>query len=461
MCYNEANMGYHSQIFIKKGNPKMKKLIAILLSAAMLVAMFAIVVSADETNLALNKSYDAKGYVIAAGEWPANYTANLTDGEAANELDFTNVSWFAFCSSESDNGLNAPDGVGAVTIDLGAASNIAAIKVHAFNADVAQGSGIKAPAKMEAYVDGVKLGALTPASTAADTATWWTLEAPAKGQNVKIEVTLDGIFAFINEIEVIEGAEVVEDPSTSEPETSEPSTSEPEVSEPDVDVDLGEENAEAAFDMEISVPDYKAGEEVVVTVTVNNITAETGLQHVHGNLYFDTDMLGFSFDLKENKELKNTFAGYNEWEDFTKLAIDEEGNWYVAVDAATAGIEDEESGEFIFSDAKEDGVLVFNIKFIAKADAKGSTAVYIPHASVAGDWVDPETYETTTYTGNGSDATIKEAVDAPVESEPSVEPSVPTEDETPATGDASSMIFFAIIALVAIAGSAVVIKTRK
>ena len=80
MCYNEANMGYHSQIFIKKGNPKMKKLIAILLSAAMLVAMFAIVVSADETNLALGKSYDAKGYQNT-DEWgTADYTANLTDG---------------------------------------------------------------------------------------------------------------------------------------------------------------------------------------------------------------------------------------------------------------------------------------------------------------------------------------------------------------------------------------------
>ena len=460
MCYNEANMGYHSQIFIKKGNPKMKKLIAILLSAAMLVAMFAIVVSADETNLALNKSYDAKGYQNT-DEWgTADYTANLTDGNAATELTFDN-NWFAFCPSEGTNGINAPDGVGTVTIDLGAVSNIAEFRVNALVGDTQQSSGIKAPAKIQAYVDDVLVGELTTDSTATDGAAWYTLTKAAKGQKVKIEVTVDGIFAFINEIEVIEGAEVVDEPSTSEPEASEPEASEPEVSEPDVDVDLGEENAEAAFDMEISVPDYKAGEEVVVTVTVNNITAETGLQHVHGNLYFDTKMLGFSFDLKENKELKNTFAGYNEWEDFTKLAIDEEGNWYVAVDAATAGIEDEETGEFIFSDAKEDGVLVFNIKFIAKADAKGSTAVYIPHASVAGDWVDPETYETTTYTGNGSDATIKEAVDAPVQSEPSVEPSVPTEDETPATGDASSMIFFAIIALVAIAGSAVVIKTRK
>ena len=460
MCYNEANMGYHSQIFIKKGNPKMKKLIAILLSAAMLVAMFAIVVSADETNLALGKSYDAKGYQNT-DEWgTADYTANLTDGNAATELTFDN-NWFAFCTSEGTNGINAPDGVGAVTIDLGAVSNIAEFRVNALVGDTQQSSGIKGPAKIEAYVDGSLVGELTTDSTATDGAAWYTLEAPAKGQIVKIVVTVDGLFAFINEIEVIEGAEVVDEPSTSEPEASEPEVSEPEVSEPDVDVDLGDENAEAAFDMEISVPDYKAGEEVVVTVTVNNITAETGLQHVHGNLYFDTKMLGFSFDLKENKELKNTFAGYNEWEDFTKLAIDEDGNWYVAVDAATAGIEDEETGEFIFSDAKEDGVLVFNIKFIAKADAKGSTAVYIPHASVAGDWVDPETYETTTYTGNGSDATIKEAVDAPVESEPSVEPSVPTEDETPATGDASSMIFFAIIALVAIAGSAVVIKTRK
>ncbi len=154
----------------------------------------------EGTNVALGKSYDAKGYK-AGGEWPADYTANLTDGAAATELTFDN-NWFAFCPSEGDNGINAPDGVGAVTIDLGSVTNITAIKVNTLMGDTQNGSGINAPAKMVAYVDGVEVGAITTDSKATDGAVWWTLNTAAKGQNVKVEVTLNGTFAFINEIEV-------------------------------------------------------------------------------------------------------------------------------------------------------------------------------------------------------------------------------------------------------------------
>ena len=179
----------------------MKKLIAILLSAAMLVAMFAIVVSADETNLALGKSYDAKGYQNT-DEWgTADYTANLTDGNAATELTFDN-NWFAFCTSEGTNGLNAPGGVGKVTLDLGKVCTLSSFKVNALLGDTQQSSGIKAPAKIAVYVDDQLIGELKTESKATDGGDWYVLNAGAKGQKVTFEVTVDGLFAFVNELEV-------------------------------------------------------------------------------------------------------------------------------------------------------------------------------------------------------------------------------------------------------------------
>ena len=94
------------------------------------------------------------------------------------------------------------------------------------------------------------------------------------------------------------------------------------------------------------------------------------------------------------------------WEGFSKLCVDSEGRWYVAVDAATSGIEDDETGEFVYSNVTEDGILVFTYTFIAKADAEGDALVYIPHASVIGDYYHPTTFEHTAYVGSGSGASI-------------------------------------------------------
>ena len=151
-------------------------------------------------NLALGLSYDAKGYT-SGGEWPADYTANLTDGAAATELTFDN-NWFAFCTSEGTNGLNAPDGVGTVTLDLGKTCTISSFKVNALLGDTQQSSGIKAPAKIAVYVDGTLIGELKTASKATDGGDWYVLDAGAKGQKVTFEVTVDGLFAFVNELEV-------------------------------------------------------------------------------------------------------------------------------------------------------------------------------------------------------------------------------------------------------------------
>ncbi len=203
-------------------------------------------------------------------------------------------------------------------------------------------------------------------------------------------------------------------PSTPSDEPSEnPSEEpiEPEESAPPVEDEdlLGEADDEPDFTLDITAPkQYIAGKKVTITITVNNVNTDVGLQHVHGNLYFNPDILGFSFDLKANKELKKTFNGYNEWEGFSKLALDENGNWYVAVDAATIGVEDEETGEFVYSNVTESGVLKFTFTFVAKADAEGDAVIYIPHATVRGDFYHPVTYEHIDFIGNGSGAVIEQ-----------------------------------------------------
>ncbi|MBE6692402.1 MAG: hypothetical protein E7586_03595 [Ruminococcaceae bacterium] len=400
----------------------MKKTIAILLSVALLAAMLAVMVvpaSAEATNVALGKSYDALGYK-AEGEWPADYTADLTDGNAASELNFDNT-WFAFCSSDAGlNGLNAPNGIGTVTIDLEAAYDISLIKVNTLMGNNVDGSGVSGASRISAYISDTADGEFAPlgdlTSTVSEGVTWVELATEANGRFVKIEFVLSGIFAFLNEIEVY--AEDATQGGETSGETSDGETSDAPA------FDLGTPVENPNFSMDITVPEYyKAGEEVVVTVTVNNVNTTVGLQHVHGNLYFDTSVLGFSLPLKDKQELKNTFAGYNEWEDMTRMKTD--GTiWWVEVDAATAGYEDpDNAGEYLISDVFEDGVLVFNVKFIALADATGDTAVYIPNVAhtgkdnVYGDHyaiVPPYTH--TPYVGTGSGAVIP-AYD------PSMEPS--------------------------------------
>ncbi len=170
---------------------------------------------------------------------------------------------------------------------------------------------------------------------------------------------------------------------------------------------LGNKNASPAFTIDITAPqNYVAGQKITVTVTINNITPKTGLQYVNGSLYFNTDVLGFDFEMQENKKLEGAMTPLYEWEDFTKLAIDSNGKWYVNIEAVTAGRENTLNGEYVFANLISDGKLVFKINFLAKKDASGDALVYIPHSTVKGGCFDADTYEYLAYVGNGSKLSI-------------------------------------------------------
>ena len=186
-------------------------------------------------NVALGKTYDTKGY-SCGGEWPANYTASLTDGKAYPIVEFSDK-WFGFCTSEGNDGINAPDGVGKVTIDLGDVYDINSIKAFAVLGENVLDSGVYGPKKVSAYVSEQADGQFTYAgdlkANVTEGGAWMTLDTDVKGRYVKIEVTLNGTFAFMNEIAVYgtEAADTPVDPDP-KPPVDEPVDPKPPVDEP-------------------------------------------------------------------------------------------------------------------------------------------------------------------------------------------------------------------------------------
>ena len=204
-------------------------------------------------NIALNKDVEGEGF--------GTYTADLTDGKAIDTLTWDSQ-WFAFCTevineNGDSNGGNSPKGIGSVVVDLGAVYDLGAFKVNALYGQNIEQSGINSPAKISVYVsetakgDFTYVGDLTTSTK--DGAAWATLEASAKGQFVKVEVTIDGLFAFINEIAVYEGEAASEEPSEAPSASEEPSEApsaseepsvEPETSAPEADDATGDQPTE-------------------------------------------------------------------------------------------------------------------------------------------------------------------------------------------------------------------------
>ncbi len=155
----------------------------------------------DLENLVFGKDGGVTGY--------SGYTANLTDGVAANSLTYDD-NWFAFYYKSGSSASNAPNGVGTLLYDLGEVKEINSVKVNTF---VGNDSGIAAPAGITAYVSDTANGTFTKLGdlafgTAYNEVAWASLDTTANGRYVKIEVHFDGTanpFVFINEVMVVGG----------------------------------------------------------------------------------------------------------------------------------------------------------------------------------------------------------------------------------------------------------------
>lgn len=194
----------------------MKKFLSLVLIVALLVSMVSLTVSAADVNVAAGKSYTisgcGSGYVNLEGQWPSDYDANLTDGVAEEELTFgTTKNWFGFYEN-ADNPLNsAVDKVGTAIIDLGSkVSGINKFRVH-FGNHYANGVNSPEYAKVLVSVDGTtytEAGSFDIKDATVEensVISYWsevTLSTAVEARYVKLEVKLQGVFAFLNEIEV-------------------------------------------------------------------------------------------------------------------------------------------------------------------------------------------------------------------------------------------------------------------
>lgn len=159
-------------------------------------------VEPEDPNLALGLDYTISGTnePIVSEQWNTDYSANLTDGVAADEFHYNGGHWFMFSASHP----NAAGGKGTVTIDLKKVSKLTKLKVHLIaNA----GAGVKAPKAINVYVstDGKNytLAGQIPPEASTINGYWAELKVDnILAGSVRFEFVLDGSYCVLNEIEV-------------------------------------------------------------------------------------------------------------------------------------------------------------------------------------------------------------------------------------------------------------------
>lgn len=146
-----------------------------------------------------------KGYVVKSDKWPANYTADLTDGVAVDQLVYTNA-WFSFNSEpDADGEANRIDGVGTVIIDLGTEKNVTGVRTNVYMGNV---SSIAPVGSVVVWVSNDGKTFKNPVSLTLpekDTIGWAEGGFNAmSARYVKVEYTVggEGHHLFTNEIEV-------------------------------------------------------------------------------------------------------------------------------------------------------------------------------------------------------------------------------------------------------------------
>lgn len=193
----------------------MKKLLALLIVATMLatVALCAVSVSADSTNIALKKEVIEQKISTHSGV--SYYNALLTDGEAANTMSWGNPDkeWYSFYYSpaateegmvnveHSDDGIN----VGTVVIDLASVSTVESIKIHFEKNYLPTTAELLLSSDGKNYTTYAKQNITAESGEVDGVGMWVEFKAnAAEGRYVKLLCTFpdETMFCMLNEIEV-------------------------------------------------------------------------------------------------------------------------------------------------------------------------------------------------------------------------------------------------------------------
>ncbi len=430
----------------------MKKIISVLLASVLLFAMFALCVSADSaTNLALNATVNA----TATNQGSNGFQGSLNDGAYGTYVDdyAGNTGWFTFTACWSleqyldpINTVKVDDNysLGTVTLNLDDTYNLSEVRIHVGGGNRWAGDVFTTPTFIKVYTssdNGATWGSAVNADLS-DVAAGGSLVPVAvsgSANAVKLEFgVVNETRALISEIEVYAGSapSIPDEDSSSTPESSTPESSTPESSTPSTDVLVEGLISNGA------------------SVTVTNSAGETiqGARTYKGNLTDGT------FDVAE---------GAAEWFGFFRNGETPDQNvadgiGYITIDL---GKEYDLTKVRVFVPA-DTNTAPGSVTAAISADGTtyGAAAALAATSSTTdnGTWMSVATEGTGRYVklevkvGDGqwqywallSEVQVYGMTNAP-------------QGTTPSTGDASTMLGFAILAVIAITGSAVVIKTRR
>ena len=197
------------RFFVKKGKEKMKKFLSAFLAIALVATLCAVFASAEDTNIALNKTYTTKGILVDGenGEWavyPDENGTTLTDGAGAATADYGDAAWagFGINSQQLTEGEN-----GSIVIDLGGSYTVSSFNVEVFGGSLDAGIDAPSALKFSYSTDGTTwtdAGEVVPESVETPTIidASLTLDAPVTASSVKVEIVFNTNWAFVSEVEV-------------------------------------------------------------------------------------------------------------------------------------------------------------------------------------------------------------------------------------------------------------------
>lgn len=146
-----------------------------------------------------------KGYVVVDDKWPANYTADLTDGVANDKLTYDS-SWFSFNTEpDTDGEANTINNIGTAIIDLGEIKTVTGVRTNIFKGDSAASIAPIGSIVVSVSEDGTTFTAPFKLTVPAEDVAWAEGGCnPVSARYVKVQFVKggDGFHMFTNEIEV-------------------------------------------------------------------------------------------------------------------------------------------------------------------------------------------------------------------------------------------------------------------